>query len=302
MICGGAAHCLLPTRPFGRRGRALALVVLVSCIPAGIASASEALDCASTNMGYLDVALASGSSEPRTVTMDAGDTLAFTLHAEGRARGAITLIEKDGRERRLPYGPGESQLFYTAEQQGPVSFRLSVEGGKVATVLMTCTPRTAETRDGSGGASTMALDGLHVDMSVPAASGAGAASSAGAAKNQRVASPAPAPSAPDLKWIGGQQQAGAETPGGTYGVNLNLKPAIMVGMLAQFDQSADDPLLGPAALSDRAWMLGPVTNVQLGAGLSLDARAAWGPAANGPGAVGHLADRQTLEARLRPAC
>jgi hypothetical protein len=68
----------------------------------------------------------------------------------------------------------------------------------------------------------------------------------------------------------------------------------MVGVLAQFDP-APNPLLGPTALSDQPWMAGPVTSLQLGDGLLLDAHAAWGSA---DPLLGHAADRQTLDAHL----
>ena len=100
----------------------------------------------------------------------------------------------------------------------------------------------------------------------------------------------------DLQWLGGEQ-SGTTAPATKYGVNLKLQPAIMVGMLAQFDHKGD-PLLGPSVLSDQTWRAGPVTNVQLGGGLTLDARAAWGPTDPGLSAIGHAGDRQTLDARL----
>lgn len=54
-------------------------------------------------------------------------------------------------------------------------------------------------------------------------------------------------------------------------------------------------MLGPSALSDQPWLAGPVTSVQLGGGLSLDARAAWGSA---DPIIGNAADHQMLDARL----
>lgn len=61
-------------------------------------------------------------------------------------------------------------------------------------------------------------------------------------------------------------------------LNYKLLPEIMVGALAQVDQPGETVVGAPHSLSDRGWMAGPVTNVKLAPGLTLDARAAWGVA------------------------
>lgn len=287
MICG-VAHCLF-ARPFGRTSwRPIALLLLSLLAPGSAAVAADSVDCASINTGHLDVALASDSNTLRTVEMNEGDTLAFTFRADARATGTITLVTGDGSEQRLLYGPHATQVSYTADRPGAVAFRLATKGGKVATFVTTCTPAHAQSANAERGSGTTALDGLNIDMSVPLSLGATAAKDGDAGA---VATPR----ALDLQWIG--QQSATNAPATKYGVNLKLQPAIMIGMLAQFDQTGD-PLLGPSALSDQAWLAGPVTNVQLGGGLTLDARAAWGPTDPGLSAIGHAGDRQTLDARL----
>jgi hypothetical protein len=213
--------------------------------------------------------------------MQAGDTLAFTLRADTRARGAIMLVTGDGREQRLLYGPHAAQVSYTAEQSGPVRFRLAVRGGTIAAFITTCTP--------AQGAPATATGGLTVDMSMPLVLGA-AAPKDGAVTAGVVAA---APAASTLRWLGGAQP-GKETTPGDYGVNLKLQPTVTVGLVAQFDQ-ASNPLLGPPALSEQRWLAGPVMNVLLGQGLSLDAHAAWGPA---DPITGQTLHRQTFDARL----
>jgi hypothetical protein len=143
---------------------------------------------------------------------------------------------------------------------------------------MTCNP--------ARGAQTMALDDLNVDMSVPLSVGA-------TASKGGPATTVAAPKSSTLQWLGGQQP-GKDADPGKYGVNLKLQPALMIGVLAQFDQ-APDSVLGSPALSDQPWLAGPVTSVQLGRSLSLDARLAWGPA---DPVAGHATDRQTVDARL----
>src|SRR5688572_22256997 len=118
MMCGGAAHCSTVSRFLDRTGRSLAVLLLGPWVHASVASAREAVDCASIDMGHLDVVLASGSSTLRTVEMHEGDTLAFTFRADTRATGTITLVAGDGREQRLLHGPHATQVSYTAERSG----------------------------------------------------------------------------------------------------------------------------------------------------------------------------------------
>jgi hypothetical protein len=257
--------------------------------PASDAVAADAVDCGSINAGHLDVALASASSSLRTVEMSEGDTLTFTFRTDLRAAGTIVLVTGDGSEQQLLYGPHATQVSYVADRPGAVAFRLATNGGKVATFVTTCTPALTQNTDAGRGTGSIARDGLNIDMSVPLSLGATAAKDSGP---RAVA----APNAFDLQWLGGEQSA-TNAPTTKYGVNLKLQPAIMIGMLARFDQKGD-PLLGPSALSDQVWLAGPVTNVQLGAGVTLDARAAWGPTDPGLSAIGNAGDRQTLDARL----
>lgn len=277
MICGRVAHFSIVRRFLARPGRYLAVLLLASWGHVNVASAAETVDCASINMGRLDVAPTWGSGKLRTVELKEGDTLAFTFRADTRATGTITLVAGDGREKSLFYGSHATQVSYTAERSGKVGFRFTTKGGKVATFVTTCDP--------ARGSGAMALDGLMVDMRAPL-------SFATASKHSTATSVA-TPSASDPQWLGGEQP-GKEAADGTYGVKLGVQPALMIGVLAKFER-ARDPLLGPSALSDQLWQAGPVTTLRLGGGLSLDARAAWGPA---DPVIGRAADRQTLDARL----
>jgi hypothetical protein len=92
----------------------------------------------------------------------------------------------------------------------------------------------------------------------------------------------------------GEANAGASN----VGVKFKLKPAIMVGILAQlFDQLTDAPF-GPPIVSEQRWLVGPVTSLQLAPGLSFDARAAWGFAQTKGTALGLVGGRRLAEARL----
>jgi hypothetical protein len=223
------------------------------------------------------VALASDSSTVRTVEMGQGDTLTFTFRADMRATGAITLVA-DGREQRLLYGPHATQVSYTATKAGAVRFRLATKGGKIASFITTCSPAHAS--------EAMAPHGLKVDLSVPLTLGA-------TASKDGPSTGVAAPSGSSLQWLSGAQP-GKETTTGTYGLNLKLQPALTVGVRAQPDQ-AIDPLLGPPALSEQHWLAGPSMSLLLGAGLSLDAHAAWGAA---DPIAGQTVAQQRIDARL----
>jgi hypothetical protein len=278
MTSAGAAQSEIATRWLGPR-RWLAALVLGAGVHTGVAAAGS-IDCAGINMGQLDVVLASGSSALRTVEMQEGDTLAFTFRADAGATGSVVLVGGHGPDKRLLHGRHATHATFTADRSGPVGFRLTATGGgAVAIFVTTCAPAHGPDATASGG--------LNVDMSVPLAVSATTAKVNTPAK---LATPYPS----TLQWLGGAQST-TDAPTRLYGVNLKLQPAFMIGVLAQFDQT-NNPLLGPTtALSDQPWLAGPVTSVQLGGGLSLDARAAWG--STDP-VVGHTADRQTLDARL----
>lgn len=84
------------------------------------------------------------------------------------------------------------------------------------------------------------------------------------------------------------------------GVGYKLRSAIRVGALAQFDPAAEVLYAGQRSLSERGWMAGPVTAIEIARGLTLEARAAWGVAEGGADDLsgGTGAQRRLLSARL----
>jgi len=75
------------------------------------------------------------------------------------------------------------------------------------------------------------------------------------------------------------------------------QPAIMLGVLAQFDQSDDKSAAVPGRL-DQSWLAGPMTSLELVPGTKLDARAAWGMADGGGAGNLNGADRRLIDAKL----
>lgn len=279
MVSGGAAFVSIAGGSIDRLVVCCA-VALGSLAQATVAFAADTVDCAMINLGGLNVDLAPGSSALRTVKIEQGDILAFTFRASSKTVGNLVLIAGAGPERQLLHGPNGTQSLYAAEQSATVDLRLAARGRGNAAFYTTCTPAIAAEDNGVIASSA---GGLDIDAGVPLSLHAPAATGAPAATDH------------SLEWLSSQPGAGADP--NTLGVKLNLRPAIMVGVLAQF-QPSDDALLGPRPLSEQSWQAGPVTKVQLGEGLVLDARAAWGPADPGQSPIDHAADRQLVDARL----
>jgi hypothetical protein len=85
------------------------------------------------------------------------------------------------------------------------------------------------------------------------------------------------------------------------GVKYKLKPAILIGALAQFDPAREALIASQRSLSDQGWMAGPTTTVHFGPGLTLEARAAWGMGEGGAdelAGAGPGAQRRLVSARL----
>jgi hypothetical protein len=109
-----------------------------------------------------------------------------------------------------------------------------------------------------------------------------------------------------LKWEGNTRSGAAQDPAtagiATLGVKYKLKPDIMLGVLAQFDQAGDTAFAGLRSSPQQSWMAGPAASVRLAPGLVLDARAAWGvgeASAADYGAAGiWTTERRLIDAKL----
>jgi hypothetical protein len=263
---------------------------------AGQAGTAGPGDCHAINEGYLALLLPPKGTATRRVRLAKGD--AVTLAAGSGGRGSVTLPSGE----RAPLA-GTRKVF-TASRSGDFAFRFAAEGAEAASFTGSCMPsavRAARIRDELGDIDILieqeaASSLVDPDPSAEPATAVSALDAAAASRQAR----APVSAAPIIQWEGARKSnapAGAspesEAALANLGVKLKMQPAIMVGVLAQFDQG-EAPLLGP---SDRNWLAGPVTSLQLGAGTSLDARAAWGPLEVDPAIEAH-ADRRTVDARL----
>ena len=111
---------------------------------------------------------------------------------------------------------------------------------------------------------------------------------------------APNPTA-STPFLGRISRAGSVGEGAVGPVKLAAKykpqPAIMIGVLAQFEQS-DNRSPAVSGRADQNWLAGPLTSVQLVPGTTLDARAAWGLLDSGVAANASGAERRLVDAKL----
>jgi hypothetical protein len=261
--------------------------------------AAEERDCGAINQGYLTLVITSSTKAVRKVRLVKGDLVTLTIAAG--AGGSVTLPT---RTRPLLTGRAGTRRSYAALRSGDFAFRFASEGDAVS-FTATCTP--AAVRTARIAADMSYFDGLleedpgsRIDpealTSQPTAlAKLNQASPPGHAKGEAANSKS------GVHWDGTQNggatadaKPNAEAGPTNIGLKVKVQPAIMVGVLAQFDQ-------GEAALpvtSDRNWLAGPVTSLHLGAGTSLDARAAWGPLEYDAAAKSHGAERRLMDARL----
>jgi len=289
----------------------IAAGVLLQALPAHPASDSG---CSSINKGLLNLRVASSEVVTRNVQLNEGETLTLTFRSGGGRTGVVTVHAEVGKERLLlAHGTSAS---YTADRSGDLALRFVTEGG-VGNFIGGCEPAargidhrrsslrradalTAKEWIGTPDLSTIDTSEVSVELnpfSNSPRSDAKREPSIGDGRN-----PGDVPKSA-IQWEGSRKdQAAVENPSGEgnpaagkIGVKVNLQPAIMLGMRAQFDQSAETPTPG-RTLGSESWLVGPVTTVRFG-GLMLDAHAAWGTsdtdAASGPGV-----ERRLLEARL----
>ena len=217
------------------------------------------------------------------VRLRIGDTVTFAPQAGTAVAIALELIKGVGTPRLLSRGPSGRSFTYTAEASGDFGFRLTSEHGVGgAAVTVTCTlagsPRDvrggpSETRRASGMAE-LGRKSLLVapDAEVPEPTlDVGAVTYEGRHRMlaERVVEPSPAQAGgagTPFKWEASRSGAAGDDANGPLKLAAKFKPqpAIMIGVLAQFDQP-DDNSPAPITRSDQIWLAGPVTSVNASA-------------------------------------
>jgi hypothetical protein len=275
-----------------RRALLSVATVIAFAGAASIGANADSGACPVAGQRLLDVEVASDEAVLRQLKVRKGDALRLAFRSTPGPMGLVTLHGASGSGRLLLAGPDGTTGSFVADRSGEVTLRFATEGGWVGSFSVTCA-----TADIAAGA--VAEDGVTEGR---------VAARAWALDTATLAAPEPAhgqaplhgkataqqPSLPATDWLKleGTRVETGDAPA-NFGVKLRLQPAITVGMAAQVAQP-DSGALTPQV--DQAWLVGPMTSLQLGHGLSLDARAAWGTSEAGAGA--EATERRLLEARL----
>ena len=289
-----------------RLGMRSTLVAAGLAVAAGGAHGAPKTDCHAINRGDLNVALEAEGRATRQVALKGGDTLTFNFEAAGGPFGTLTLLQGAGAPRSLLVGPTGTRVSFVAAKAGAFDFEFSKEGADAAAFMASCVPAASgrgrapaaasrrsagllgEPWKGAENFEVVELAGVVLDTAPAPSRGSTVMPSTSDPKSADAnALPSSAGGLDTrLQWQGERYKAdGTGGPvidhsasGVEAAFNYKPLPEIMVGALAQVDQPGETLVGAPLSLSERGWMVGPVTNVKLAPGLTLDARAAWGVA------------------------
>jgi hypothetical protein len=269
------------------------------------------------NEGFLNVELGSDQADSKGVRLKAGDRLSFQFQTSDRSLGSVALVKADKAERLLLVGPSGTGVDFVAPVSGNFDFRFAKDGIEAASFNVSCVPSRIARREARSGTSRAGLlpqlpsygeEVAEIEAPVVAAT----APTKPINLSESPPSPTPTPKDPDTglafkmeprdlsRAVPGAQVDPAAT-GVNMGLNYQVQPAIMLGALAQIDQSSTTLAAPSTNLAEHGWMLGPTAKLQLGGGMSLDAQAAWGHADSGDVGIaesGPSLPRKAVSAKL----
>jgi hypothetical protein len=291
------------------------------------ALADGSTGCSAANSGGLNIRAAAGSSALRSTLLDEGETLALSLST--RSRAALAVSDDEGATRTLHSGAATTILF-VAPRTASYDLRLEADSQADASLGVKCTsvaradaesallarrkafvterdpdrtridrPDTGFKPFGDFGQQASVDDDAPRDVTASfSLSELNAAMNPGQKKT---------PSILDF-WFEGRHinydtvdsNARESTGNATlmyFGSKYMFGPDIMLGALAQFDQTGEGD-----GVSASGWMAGPYMSVRFGPGIVFDGRAAWGVANNLPQGIAVdtvTADRSLLRGTLR---
>ena len=275
------------------------LAMGLACVVAGVSAPATGADHLACDAIRTET-LRPGSE--RRARLSVGDRLVFTFRAEPSAKAVLELAEGGGSPRVVAQDTGGGSYSYVARTSGDLRFEVKARADESATVLVRCTSAQKSGRDLVS--RMLAAEGAQVlveptgpEPLVELGASSDDTLRPGMIENEKRPLPNVAVTTP-LYWED-SRAGGVEGAAGPVKLAAKYKPqpAIMVGVLAQFDQPDDKSPVGSGRI-DQNWLAGPVTRVELIPGTTLDARAAWGLLDSGvvPNAYG--ADRRLVDAKL----
>lgn len=308
---------------------------IVSCVGLlGSAPATAAVNasagCEAANRGSMNFSVSAAGSAAKQASLEEGEIL--TLNVSTRGTAVVTVSGSDGVTRTLHNGRA-SAIVFVAPSSAAYDFRLDAGQTERVALSVSCTSvaRSAAERAlldrRKAFLTSREPDRIRIDRppaevkpidpeaqttrngEVPREVTASVSLSELAAAMKPGSKPEPG--ILDF-WFEGRHltydalDLNARQRDGSYSVmylgsKYMLGPDIMLGYLAQFDQTDEVSRYGDGA-SASGWMAGPYMSVRFGPGVVFDGRAAWGVAESLPNGVAidtTPADRSLLRGTLR---
>lgn len=299
-------------------GQWVVLAGMLAAVPAGAAAQVGASACVAINEGFLNVELGTDQADSKGVRLVAGDKLSFQFQTSDRSFGSVALVGTDKAERLLLVGPSGTGVDFVAPVTGAFDFRFAKDGIEAASFSVSCLPARLARREARKAGAARAGK-LLPQASYAEEIGEGEAPLVADAVPSRPVNLSEvrpldisAPKDPgsslafkmeprDTSRMAPGTQLDPAATGVNMGLNYQVQPAIMLGALAQIDQSRAALAAPSTNLAEHGWMLGPTAKLQLGSGTSLNAQAAWGHADSGDVGMaerGPSLPRKTMSAKL----
>jgi hypothetical protein len=290
------------------------------------AAADASAGCDAANRGSLNMQVPVGGSSAREATFSEGETLTLNVSTKGTA--AIT-VAIDGASARTLHSGRASAVLFVAPSSTSYGFRLDADQAADASVSVTCSSVAKANAERAlidrrkAFLASRDPDRIRIDRppTQPKAIDSLTPSTTDGALPREVTTSVSLselaaamnlgqkhdPSILDF-WFEGRYTTydlDARDNGNFsvmyFGTKYMLGPDIMVGYLAQFDQTVEQTAYD-GGVSASGWMAGPYMSIRFGQGVIFDGRAAWGTTEDVPNGImldGASADRKLVRGTLR---
>lgn len=289
------------------------------------AQAVTSAGCDATNRGGLNASVAAGSGAAREAQLVQGETVTLSVVTKGKS--ALTVSSAGDGTRTLHAGRSASVVF-VAPRAASYGFYVDAPEDASVTLSARCTSAAGATNERAllerrkAFLSARDPDRIRIDRpsgGTPALENLQSANgeipkevTASVSMSELLAAMNPGakkdPGILDF-WFEGRylnydtgnmnlRESDGNFSVMYFGSQYMFGPDIMIGALAQFDQTGE-ALGSENKASASGWMMGPYMSVRLGAGILFDGRAAWGSAPQGVSVETVAAERTVLKGSLR---
>lgn len=302
---------IVPSRVL--RGTAWSVLIVGSLVAENASAASSSPGCEASNRGGMNMNVSAGGNASRESNFEQGEQLTLSVSTQGTA--AVTVVSQGGEARTLHSGRA-SALMFVAPSSASYAFRLDADQEAGATLDVRCSTVAKANAERAlierRKAFLAAKDPDRIRIDRPPTEARSIDSlvpndTDGAPPREVTASISLSELAAAMK-LGPKHQANifdfwfegryatyetvdldARANDGNFSVmyfgsKYMLGPDIMLGYLAQFDQTGEESRYS-GGVSSSGWMAGPYMSVRFGHGIVFDGRAAWGRADNLPSGI-----------------